>query len=83
MQFVLQLLGKLVLCVGIMLTVVSCVLGSVAGTGTGGAPFMGIALIIGGGVLWHRSSNKTCPSCAERVKYQARKCPHCGADLLG
>lgn len=83
MQFILQLLAKLIFCVGIMVTVVSCVLGSAVGSGAGGVPFMGIVLMIGGGLLWLRSSTKACPGCAERVKYQARKCQHCGADLLG
>lgn len=83
MQFLVQLLAKLIFCVGLMVTVVSCVLGSVAGSGAGGVPFMGIALMIAGAVLWHRTSTKACPGCAERVKYQARKCQYCGADVAG
>lgn len=71
------------MCVGIMITVVSCVVGSVAKSGVGGVPFTGIMLIIIGAVLWRRVATKVCPECAERVKDQARKCQSCGADLSG
>ncbi|MGH7854869.1 MAG: hypothetical protein ACREP3_15585 [Candidatus Binatia bacterium] len=83
MQFLAQLAAKLFFCVGLMITVVSCVLGSVVGSGGGGVPFMGITLLIIGAVLWRKTSTKVCPGCAERVKYQARKCRYCGADLVG
>ena len=83
MQFLAQLSAKLFFCAGIMITVVSCVLGSVVGSGTGKVPFMGIILMTIGAVLWRKTSTKVCPACAERVKYQARKCQHCGADLIG
>jgi hypothetical protein len=66
-----------------MVTVISCVLGSVVGSGLGGGPIIGIALMIIGAVLWRKTSTKVCPGCAERVKYQARKCRYCGADLVG
>ena len=82
MQFFAQLSAKLIFCVGIMITVVSCVLGSVVGSGAGGAPFMGIAFMIIGAVLWHKTSTKICHG-SERVKSQARKCQSCGADLVG
>jgi tRNA(Ile2) C34 agmatinyltransferase TiaS len=83
MQFLAQLSAKLFFCVGIMITVVSCVVGSVVGSGLGTVPFMGIALMTIGAVLWHKTSTKICPGCAERVKSQARKCQYCGADLAG
>jgi hypothetical protein len=83
MQFITQLFSRLVFCVGLMITVVSCVVGSVLGSGFGGMPILGITLMIIGGVLWHRTSTKLCPGCAERVKYQARKCRYCGAELAG
>jgi hypothetical protein len=76
-----QILAKLLVCVGIMVTVVSCVLGSVVGSGAGGVPILGIGLIIAGAVMWKKTATKLCPACAERVKYQARKCEFCGADV--
>jgi ribosomal protein L40E len=83
MQFLTQLFTKLVFCIGLMITVISCVLASVVGSGLGVAPLIGIALMIVSAVLYHKASTKVCPACAERVKYQARKCRYCGADLVG
>ena len=82
MQFLAQLGAKLVFCVGVMMTVVSCVLGSVVGSGAGGVSFVGITLIIIGAVLWRMTSTKVCSGCAQRVKHQARKCQYCGTDLV-
>lgn len=81
MQLLAQTLSKLLFCLGIMITVVSCVIGSAIGSGAGGIPFSGLALIIIGAVLWRKTSTKLCPACSERVKLQARKCQHCGADI--
>jgi hypothetical protein len=83
MQFFTQLFTRLIFCVGLMITVISCVLGSVVGSGLGGVPIIGITLMIISAVLWRKTSTKVCPGCAERVKYQARKCQYCGADLVG
>ena len=83
MQLLAQILSKLLFCLGIMITVVSCVVGSVIGSGAGGIPFTGIALIIIGAILWRKTSTKVCPACTRRVKYQACKCQHCGADIAG
>ena len=80
MQFLAQILSKLLFCLGIMITVVSCVVGSAIGSGAD-IPFTGIALIIIGAVLWRKTSKKSCPACSEHVKHQARKCQHCGADI--
>ena len=82
MHFLAQLAAKLIFCVGLMITVVSCVLGSVAGSGAA-LPFVGIAFMTVGAVLWSKASTKVCPGCAERVKSQTRKCQYCGADLVG
>lgn len=81
MHFFGQLFAKLFICLGIMLTVVSCVLDSVIGSGGGGVSIMGIGLIIGGAVMWQKTATKLCPYCAERVRQQARKCARCGTDL--
>jgi ribosomal protein L40E len=83
MQFFTQLFTRLVFCVGLMITVIGGVLGSVVGSGFGVAPIIGITLMIISAVLWRKTSTKVCPACAERVKYQARKCRYCGADLFG
>jgi hypothetical protein len=83
MQFFTQFFTRLIFCVGLMITVISCVLGSVVGSGLGGVPIIGITLMIISAVLWRKTSTKVCPGCAERVKYQARKCQYCGADLVG
>jgi hypothetical protein len=83
MQFLTQLFTRLVFCVGLMITVIGGVLASVVGSGFGAAPIIGITLMIISAVLWRKTSTKVCPACAERVKYQARKCRYCGADLVG
>jgi hypothetical protein len=83
MQFLAQFFAKLVFCVGVMITVVSCVLGSLVGPGAGGVPFIGITLMIIGAMLWRKTSTKVCPGCGERVKYQAHTCQHCGTELAG
>ena len=83
MQFLAQILAKLLFCLGIMITAVSCVLGSVVGSGAGGAPLFGIAIMRTGAVLWHRRLSKICPACSERVKYQASTCQRCGAQIAG
>jgi hypothetical protein len=83
MQFLTELFVRLIFSVGLMITVVSCVLGSVTGSGFSFVPIIGITLMIISAVLWRKTSTKVCPECAERVKSQARKCRYCGADLVG
>jgi hypothetical protein len=61
MQFFTQLFTKLIFCVGLMITVISCVLGSVVGSGLGGVPIIGITLMIISAVLWRKTSTKVCP----------------------
>jgi hypothetical protein len=46
-------------------------------------PIIGITLMVISAVLWRKTSTTVCPACAERVKYQARKCQYCGAALVG
>jgi hypothetical protein len=82
MNLLARTFAKLLFCFGIMITGVSCVVGSAVGSGTGGVPLMGIMLMIVGAGLWHKTSRKACPVCAERVTSQTRHCRHCGADLV-
>lgn len=81
MQILAQTLAKLLFCVGLMITVVGCVIGSALGTGAGGAPLFGTLLMGFGGGLWHKFSRKPWPACAERVILQAARCPNCGAKV--
>ena len=81
MEYLAKLASKLLFCVGVMITVVSCVLSSALNSGIGSGPFIGMALMILAVVLWKKSSTQVCPVCAERVQHRARKCKHCGADL--
>jgi hypothetical protein len=55
MQYLARLASKLLFCVGIMITVVSCVLSSALESGINRGPFFGIALIILAVVLWQKT----------------------------
>ena len=55
----------------------------VAGTGAGGFVFILGLIMLAVGVIVSRSvSRKTCPQCADRVKYEALKCKHCGHEFV-
>ena len=56
MQFLAQFASKLLICVGVMITVVSCVVSSAMEMGTGGVSFIGIGFMILGAVLWKKAS---------------------------
>ena len=56
MQYVVRLASKLLFCVGIMITVLSCVLSSALESGINRGPFIGIALMIIAVVLWRKTS---------------------------
>jgi hypothetical protein len=65
------------LCVGLMITVVGCVIGSIMGS-TGGTPMPGVTLmVLGAGIYW-LGSTKVCPQCSKRIKHTALECKHCG-----
>ena len=77
MRFIGNLLGRLIFCVGLMITVVGCVIGSMMGS-TGGTTMPGVTLmILGAGIYW-LGSTKVCLQCSKRIKYTAIECKHCG-----
>jgi len=43
--------------------------------------WVGLFLLAGGIMIARSAGRKTCPQCAERVKYEAKKCRHCGHDF--
>lgn len=76
MHFIASLLGRLIFCVGLMITVVGCVIGSL--TGSGGSTMSGMTLmILGAGIYWF-GTTKACPHCSKRIKHTERQCKHCG-----
>ncbi|HXV80781.1 MAG TPA: hypothetical protein VEG60_12960 [Candidatus Binatia bacterium] len=78
MRFIANLLGRLIFCVGLMITVVGCVIGSMMGS-TGGTTMPGVTLmILGAGIYW-MGSTKVCPQCSKRIKHTALQCKHCGS----
>jgi hypothetical protein len=77
MRFIANLLGRLIFCVGLMITVVGCVIGSIMGS-TGGTTMPGVTLmVLGAGIYW-LGSTKVCPQCSKRIKHTALECKHCG-----
>ena len=77
MRFLANILGRLIFCFGLMITVVGCVLGSMIGS-TGGTMMSGIALMAVGGAIYWLGSTTACPQCSKRVKHTALECKHCG-----
>jgi hypothetical protein len=70
--------GRLIFCVGVMVTVVGCVIGSLMGQSGAGAMGPGtVLIIIGAGIYWV-ASTKICPQCSKRVKHNAVECKYCG-----
>lgn len=52
-----------------------------AGVGGGGTIFLfGLCLTAAGLIVCRTANRKTCPQCAEAVKYSALKCKHCGSE---
>jgi hypothetical protein len=77
MPFITNLLGRLIFCLGLMITVVGCVIGSMLGS-QGRTTISGVALmILGAGIYWV-GSTKVCPQCSKRIKQSALECKHCG-----
>ena len=59
MCFLASLFGRLIFCLGVMITVVGCVVGSMIGS-TGGSMMSGVTLIILGGAIYWFGSTKIC-----------------------
>jgi hypothetical protein len=81
MSVIAKIFGRLIFCVGLMITVVGCVVGSMLGS-TGGTTMSGIALMAVGAAIYWVGSTKVCPQCAKRIKHTAVDCKHCGSDLF-
>jgi hypothetical protein len=77
MRFIAPLLGRLIFCLGLMITVVGCVIGSM--TGSGGSTLSGMSLMILGGAIYWFGGTMACPQCSKRIKHTERQCKHCGA----
>lgn len=77
MRFIGNLLGRLIFCVGLMITVVGCVIGSMMGS-TPGTTMPGITLMIFGAGIYWLGSTKVCLQCSKRIKHTALECKHCG-----
>ena len=58
MQFLAQFASKLLICVGVVITVVSCVVSSAMDASVGTGPLIGIGFVVLGGVLWRKASKK-------------------------
>jgi hypothetical protein len=82
MPFLAKLFGRLVFCLGVMITVVGFVVGSLLGA-SGGATMSGVTLMAVGAAIYWIGSTKLCPQCSKRIKYTAVECKHCGSDLSG
>ena len=79
MRTLADIFGMLVFAAGLLCFFLSCV-----GPTHAANPMLfwaGIALMAGGVVVCHGANRKTCPQCAERVKYEAKKCRHCGHEF--
>ncbi|MDP2603467.1 MAG: zinc ribbon domain-containing protein [Deltaproteobacteria bacterium] len=79
MRTIADIFGIAILVFGILALVASCV-----GPMHAANPILfwwGIAMVALGWFISHNAVRKTCPQCAERVKYEAKKCRHCGFDF--
>ena len=70
--------GGLLVAAGVFGIFSGCVLISTNRNGGGSALVFGLAALLIGWLIIHASDRKTCPQCAEKVKYEAKKCKHCG-----
>jgi len=78
MRVLAKIFGRLIFCLGVMITVVGCVIGSMVGS-TGGATISGVTLMAVGAAIYWVGSTKVCRQCSKRVKYTALECKHCGS----
>jgi hypothetical protein len=65
---------------GIIMILYALVLGEASGSGA--LIFVGAALLITGTIIYRSATSKKCPRCAEREKYEAFKCKHCGHEFV-
>jgi hypothetical protein len=77
MRFIANLFGRLIFSLGLMITVVGCVIGSMIGS-TGRTTMSGVTLMILGAAIYWVGSTKVCPQCTKRIKHTALECNHCG-----
>jgi hypothetical protein len=77
MRVLANIFGRLIFCLGLMITVVGCVLGSMIGS-SAGTMMSGVTLMAVGAAIYWVGSTKVCPQCAKRVKPTALECKHCG-----
>jgi hypothetical protein len=80
MRMLASIFGRLLCCLGIMITVVGCVIGSVAASSTG-TTLPGVTLVIAGAAIYWFASTINCSQCDKRVSHTALKCKHCGANI--
>jgi len=78
MEFFGSLVGRIIFCLGLMVTVVGWVIGSVVGSGSG-TTLPGVALMIVGAAIYRGASTKVCAQCTKRIQHSARQCKHCGS----
>ena len=77
MRFIANLLGRLIFCFGLMITVVGCVIGSMIGS-RGITTISGVTLMMLGAWIYWVGSTKVCAQCSKRIKLAALECKHCG-----
>ena len=78
MHMLASIFGRLIVCLGVMITVVGCVIGSVVGS-SAGTTLPGVILIIAGAAIYWFASTTICSQCYKRVRHSALECKHCGA----
>lgn len=77
MRVLAKIFGRLIFCLGVMLTVVGCLVGSMVGS-TAGTTMSGFTLMALGAAIYWMGSTVVCRKCSKRVKYAALECKHCG-----
>jgi ribosomal protein L37AE/L43A len=66
---------------GLFFLLASCLFLGTPGLAGGFSFWVGIGLMAVGWFISDSANKKTCPQCAERVKYEAKKCRHCGHEF--